>query len=198
MGEAQSIYRHPNVLTCYFNVLRITQHQVFQGERMSKSLMICSAIMFLGLNVSAAGKSDDVLVSFTPASPIVIDSDLRIDDYTTSDPTDTIDIAGPWFRAELEAKNNSNTTVTIVGFVADIIAPDGQTTHYKSNLGSDQFYITVLLPGEQYDSDFGWYINNLPTNKSFRYNVNATVIGWFGTPNAPQERFERKISFVTQ
>ncbi len=170
-----------------------------------RKFAICAVVLAGWSQVGCSdSKSQQVDVSFTPRKPVVINADIKILDYTTPDATDTITIASPWFRSELEAKNNSDTPVTIVGFSAIVTSPTGETKEIKSKLGdSNGFYIATVAPGGSYsDPTLSWYFDGLPKGAagqgSLRYRVSVVIVGWFGTPNDPQERFERKITFTTQ
>lgn len=146
-------------------------------------------------------KSQEIDVSFVPNRPLVIKGDIKIDDFTTADPSDTLTIAAPWFRTAVNVTNNSDTQVTIVSIIATVTDTRNEKKEYTTKLPEDAYYIATVLPGATM-SPSTWFFDSLPADTynglaglNLRYSIRATLIGWFGTPDEPTERFEKTISF---
>jgi hypothetical protein len=148
--------------------------------------------------------SDEVDVSIGPEKPIVINADITVVD--PSDSTSTITIKAPWFKHKVTVLNNSGNNVTVVAMNYEILGnKNGVQTTNNINVSSSITTIPYLLnvPGTGSEAArtktlSNLYIFGLTAGDNFNYSVRAKAIGWFGPPDAPNDRLEKLVSFQTQ
>ena len=166
----------------------------------------------------AKTKSSMASFSVLPTNPIVIDGD-SVDAAGNS-------IKGPWFDFRVNMVNGTGDTVTIVSLMITLYEEDASgnivTTTVSKNpsdfdsstdsLVCNYFSFGTWTPGQTQNFQISnansactgepiFYIggNSSGSNKSnFRYRVVVQPLGWFGTYNAPTDRFDTQFTFYTQ
>jgi hypothetical protein len=89
----------------------------FQLRFISKLVLLTMA---LGLaQCSKKTKSQDVLITVTPTSPIVFTSD-----FSTTKGGNVVVIKGPWFSFTVQIDNQSDTPITLIGLHIDVTGFD--------------------------------------------------------------------------
>ena len=169
-------------------------------------------------------KEGDVRAEILPEGPVVIDAEYKY--KSDLDPDEMITVSPPWFSFVLKAKNfNREKTVSIVGLSLKIKGlKNGARTEAKAEftglgnsdgeplfdtncsgsvgVGDEIGRLFELPPGAGCISNLTLYAGSLPEDDDFKYDVEATFIGWYNRLDSgvliPDERLEIKSTFTTR
>jgi hypothetical protein len=162
----------------------------------------------------SANDEDLALVEITPDEPIVF----------TADKEDLLgnEIKAPWFDFRLRMDNQTKDVITVIALKANITGIDksGLPTTTKWEITASHFNFSTETQdcvfshfGEWQQGEdkvfelFGscnytplFTVASLPEGNgvTFRYRIDLTILGWFGTYEAPSDRFEKKLIFYSR
>ena len=183
---------------------------------------ILIALLFLAVFANCGGekaKSDLAELEIIPEKPIVITGDTVDDDDNK--------IKAPWFEFRMRLTNGSAEKITVVAVTAEVFAQDstGQTDVKEVSWTPAEFNFQLNEDTECKFSSFGTWDagegkalslrngNSLcsrqpkflvgdnkkgVSGRNFRYRVRAKPLGWFGTEDQADDRFEKSLTFFTQ
>lgn len=167
---------------------------------MFKRLFIIFALVFTVLATSSCGKeseSSKVEIKIIPSSPTVFPGNITIPDGSGGTST----ITGPYFRWRARVINHSKKEVVVTGFILTVYDSHGTKVgdvSYDSGEVGDPYFVD-LAPDDDATIDINFYVESLPKDApSFRFRVKVEPIGWFGTPDEPDDRFEKTLYFYTR
>lgn len=155
------------------------------------------------------GVSSQIEYEMIPKKLIVIDTDFTWREEDGDGDPDTFEVhtvEAPWVQWSYTAKNNSNKTVTIVGFTITLTGQkDGQDVVGTWDLAPQELdesltYFEEMGPGEKADYLTGvrWFLYGIPEADSFSYAVKVEVHGWVGKFDEPGERLVGSFSGSTE
>jgi hypothetical protein len=140
------------------------------------ALLVCSTSAF------ATGVS----ISVAPANPVIIEA-------TTTFPDNKGILLAPWFKAGFALHNEYNEPITINEIQFLIYDSHGNRTVKDYKMPS-----TVEIAARS-TRDLGIiYLDAMPYNTTYNYNVKIMINGWRGTMTSPIERISSEMLFVTQ
>lgn len=200
------------------------------------------AFICMALSLSQCGnkktKSQQVAISVSPSSPIVITSDVTINKGGSP-----VVIKGPWFRFQVSISNQSDTPITVISLHVEVTGLDvngqsitaskdfdpgefnfsdmsGQTCIYTDfgefqkggtsagvvvgtkKIYNDKSLFVTKNPGCNTDGVAVFYFDGAPKpatgSTNYHYSVMVKPVGWFGTRDAPSDRFENFTTVYTQ
>lgn len=178
---------------------------------------ILKIVMLFSLVACSEEDSEKVDATFIPSNPDVRFYDSSVFLYT--DPETqlavTEPIIGPWFRFKIKVTNGSSKTVIVsnldlkltsvsatqgvVNFETDFSSAD-LVENKQANAPGDPLASQVILvvpPAGSGESTY-FYVTELPTSVTTGvFNVEVTASGWFGTLEAPTDKFQQKYFFTT-
>ena len=188
--------------------------------RLKKVMSICTLFVF----ASCDKKEGDVRAEILPEGPVVIDA--KYEYQSPLDPEEKVTVSPPWFSFVLKAKNyNRDKRASIIAVTLKIKgtkngAPTEAKAEFTGTSDSDEisFFDTncdgskntndkigslfELDPGVGCVSNVTLYAGSLPEDDDFKYNVEATFVGWYNRFDSgafvPDERLEIKSAFSTR
>ena len=166
-----------------------------------KKLLLSLIVSLTALVAHSSINTDKLSFNVSPDSPMVFLADITL---PGKDGKADTEILGPWFKMGFSVTNNSFDVYTLKQI--NINFYDRETGDYylmkvldPSDLDSKRSVFAVLKKGESFLFSSEYFIDGLPVlkNKSTRYNIEAELIGWPGTPENPTNNYEYYSNFYT-
>lgn len=171
-------------------------------------LMVIVASLPLVQCSSGDGISSKIEFTFFPPSPVVILSDWTLNPGSNEERV----ISGPWFAVSYRITNGSSKTITIQSLLFTVTAmtlSGGSVTttttvdpvDYEDGfcVPHEPAYLEEIAPGQTVGPCFVVYVDALNKDVlNYSYQVEVSVQGWVGTPEAPEDRLTKISSFTTQ
>lgn len=170
-------------------------------------------------------KSQKVTFSVVPSQPVAITGDVTVNGATITSPwfrfqlnidngaDDSVVIVALSIKVTAPTFGNAMHTASVVPSGFNYTATDGSVTCNYSNFDTiAQGYsgpLTLTPDGTSIGCNIGaaspiFYVGSNPkplddsTPSSYRYRVEVTPQGWFGSPTEQRDRFSRTFTFYTQ
>lgn len=146
--------------------------------------LLVSLVMFVSLfsiNLFAA----DYEVAIMPPSPIVIKTQARLDNRI---------LLGPWFKVVIRITNNLDIPITLCEANFKVTSASGTTKNIQQTFNMS---FCLVVPSHAIVGET-MYVDGLPDDEGFIYDVQMRIEGWIGDLNEPISRAEMMLNFRTQ
>lgn len=191
-------------------------------KRIQRTLFFSLLLVLL----SCEQKQGDVQAEVVPEGPVVIDATYE---YISAIDGEKTTVEPPWFSLKLKAKNNNREkTISIVAVKLKVkglkngTATEGTVDFTGIGDANDQpvfdtncngttaptdttdklGFLFELIPGQGCISNLTLYAGDLPEDDDFKYDIEATFIGWYNKFDSgqlvPDERLEVVWTFSTR
>lgn len=165
-----------------------------------KKLLLLFFAFSLAQCAQSKSDSSDVKLEFTPDNPVVIKAPITLNPGTN----DELEVEAPWFKYSFKVQNGSDKIVTIQSLTFKVtgFTTSGGLVSADFTLDPGDYDLTFLLEVPANDSEVfpaTIYLGGLPADVSNAiYTVEVEVQGWFGQPEDPISRLEKKVYFITK
>lgn len=147
--------------------------------------------------------SDKVKMSTIPGTPVVINAPFSYyrPPLTTDGEPILEEVEAPWFLFKYSIFNGSSSPVVIqtIKYTVKTTGIDGTAVTFEGSLDPveiDDFILGEISVGGTLSPSYGWFVNGIPESKTLVYQIEAEMIGWFGTRASPTKSFNQKFSFT--